>query len=128
MLEYNNCFNDIDSERRDNAITVFSWIFAPLKVKRASNATVKMEKQVHMKIVGIELKQQMRVSEHIIIKIAILKIVLSQIIIITQRECNVMTLRSIFFIGHMDTFCIYEPFNFRVSVFLRPSWYVKKTL
>lgn len=53
----------------------------------------------------------MRVGEHVIIKIAVLKIVLSQIIIITQRECNAVTLRSIFFIDHMDTFCIYEPFN-----------------
>lgn len=53
---------------------------------------VKMEKQVRMKIVHVELKQYVRVSEHIIIKTAILKIVLSQIIIIIQRECNAVTL------------------------------------
>lgn len=89
-------------------------MFASLKV--VSNATMEMEKQVHMKIVHVELKQYTRVSEHIIIKTAILKIILSQIIIIIQRECNAVTLRSIFFIGHMDTFHIYKPFNyFRLS-------------
>lgn len=58
----------------------------------------------------------MRVSGHIVIKTAFLKIILSEIIIITQSECNAVTLRSIFFIGHMDTFHIYESFNcFRLS-------------
>lgn len=70
----------------------------------------------------------MRISEHIIIKTAFFKIILSQIIIITQSERNAVTLGYVrYFIDHMDTFRIYEPFNcFRLSSDLRDT--LKKAL